>query len=62
MAHVLKAADIMTKDVKTISGNATVADAVAKMKAEKVSSLVVERRSQEDAWGILTRKDVVSKV
>lgn len=62
MAEVLKAADIMTKDVKTISGNATVADAVAKMKAEKVSSLVVERRSQEDAWGILTRKDVVSKV
>lgn len=59
---VLKAADVMTKEVKTIDGSATVAEAVEKMKKEKVSSLVVDRRNQEDAWGIITRKDVVTKV
>ncbi len=59
---VLKAVDVMTKEVKTIEGNATVAEAIEKMKKEKVSSLVVNRRNVEDAWGILTRKDVVTEV
>jgi len=57
-----KAGDVMTKEVVTISGSATVADAVRLMRERKVSSLLVERRSQEDAWGIVTRKDVVNKV
>ncbi|OHB84560.1 MAG: hypothetical protein A2V98_16405 [Planctomycetes bacterium RBG_16_64_12] len=57
-----KAADVMTKDVSSIEGTATVADAIRLMRKKKVSSLFVNRRGQEDAWGIITRKDVVSKV
>ncbi len=57
-----KAQDVMTKEVATIDGSASVAEAVAKMRELKVSSLIVERRSVEDAYGIVTRKDVVSKV
>jgi len=57
-----KAQEVMTKEVVTIDGSATVAEAVQKMRERKVSSLIVERRSVEDAYGILTRKDVVSKV
>ena len=57
-----KAQDVMTKEVVTIDGNATVAQAVKKMRDRKVSSLIVERRNVEDAYGIITRKDVVSKV
>lgn len=57
-----KAQDVMTKEVVTIDGSATVAEAVNKMRERKVSSLVVERRNPDDAYGILTRKDVVSKV
>lgn len=53
---------VMTKDVVFIDGNKTVADAIKLMKAKKVSSLVVNRRTHEDAWGIITRKDVVSKI
>ena len=62
MAKVLKAADVMTKDVVTVSPDATVAEAVKLMREKKVSSLVVERRTHDDAWGIMTRKDVVTKV
>lgn len=62
MAKVLRAADVMTKDVVTVSPDATVAEAVKLMREKKVSSLVVERRTHDDAWGIMTRKDVVSKV
>ena len=57
-----KAVDVMTKGVISIEGTATVADAVRMMKEKKVSSLFVNRRGQEDAWGIVTRKDVVTKV
>lgn len=60
--RTLQAQQVMTKDVAFVDGDKTVADAVRRMKEAKVSSLVVNRRSQEDAWGILTRKDVVSKV
>ncbi len=57
-----KAADVMSKDVVSIDGKKTVADAVRLMKEKKVSSLFVNRRSPADAWGIVTRKDVVNKV
>ncbi|HUT93381.1 MAG TPA: CBS domain-containing protein [Thermoguttaceae bacterium] len=57
-----RAGDVMTKEVISIEGTATVADAVRLMRERKVSSVFVNRRSQEDAWGIITRKDVVCKV
>ena len=57
-----KAADVMTKDVVYIDGDKSVADAIRLMREKKVSSLVVNRRASEDAWGMMTRKDVVSKV
>jgi CBS domain-containing protein len=57
-----KAADVMTKDVAYIDGDKTVADAMKLMREKKVSSLVVNRRSHEDAWGIMVRKDIVNKV
>jgi CBS domain-containing protein len=57
-----KAADVMTKGVVYIDGKKSVADAIKLMRERRVSSLVVNRRAQEDAWGMLTRKDVVNKV
>ena len=57
-----KVGDVMRKDVAFVDGSETAAGAVAKMREKKVSSLVVNRRTHEDAWGIVTRKDIVSKV
>jgi len=57
-----RAADVMHKEVVYIDGKKTVADAVRLMREKKVSSLIVNRRGVEDAFGIVTRKDVVSKV
>jgi len=57
-----RAADVMTKNVVYIDGNETVANAIGLMKEKGISSLVVNRRGPEDTWGIMTRKDVVSKV
>jgi len=57
-----KAADVMTRDVAFIDGAATAAEAIKIMRERRVSSLIVNRRTPDDAWGIITRKDVVNKV
>ena len=57
-----KVSEVMHKDVATIEGSESVSAAIALMRKKKVSSLIVNRRSHEDAWGIVTRKDVVNKV
>lgn len=57
-----KARDVMTTDVVTITGDASVADAVALMKQKGVRCLIVDRRSPEDAYGIVTQRDVAYEV
>jgi CBS domain-containing protein len=59
---MMKAEDIMTKDVVTIRGSATVAEAVGLMKEKGLRALVVDRRYDDDAYGIVTETDVVYKV
>lgn len=58
----MKASEIMTTDVVTIKGSATVARAVQLMKERGIRSLVVDRRHDEDAYGIVTETDIVYKV
>ncbi|MEO1131892.1 MAG: CBS domain-containing protein [Cyanobacteria bacterium J06639_1] len=59
---MMRAAEIMTRDVITIRGSATVAEAVALMKEKGLRALVVERRSTDDPYGIVTETDIVYKV
>lgn len=58
----MKASEIMTTDVITIRGSATVAEAVRLMKENAIHALIVARRDDEDAYGIVTDSDVVYKV
>ncbi|MBD2598114.1 CBS domain-containing protein [Nostoc spongiaeforme FACHB-130] len=59
---MLKAADIMTKDVATIRSSATVAEAVQLMRARDWRALIVDRRHEQDAYGIISESDIVYKV
>jgi signal-transduction protein with cAMP-binding, CBS, and nucleotidyltransferase domain len=56
------ARDIMSDKLVFIEGLDTVQDAVDKMKAESVDMLIVNKRNQEDAFGIITVKDIIKKV
>lgn len=58
----MKAKDIMTQDVATVRGSATVAEAVRLMRLKEVRALIVEARGEEDAYGIVTETDVIAKV
>jgi CBS domain-containing protein len=59
---MLKAADIMTKNVVKIRGSATVAEAVQLMKENGLRALIVDRRHDQDAYGMVTETDVVYKI
>jgi CBS domain-containing protein len=59
---MIKAEEIMTKDVVTISGSTSVAEAVALMKEKQLRALVVDRRHADDPYGIVTETDIVYKV
>ena len=55
----LCARDLMHEDVKTVTEKTSLRDAARMMHEGGVSSLVVERKDESDAFGIITRKDVV---
>ncbi len=59
---MMKASDIMTKEVVTIKGFATVADAVKVMKEKGLRALLVEKRIPDDAYAMVTETDLVNKV
>ena len=57
-----QAKDIMTQDVVTIRGSASVADAVKLMKDKGLRALIVEPRHEADPYGMVTETDIVYKV
>jgi CBS domain-containing protein len=59
---IVRARDVMHKGIVSISGMATAKEAGAKMRAEKISSLIVEKRNADDAWGIIAVQDLVKGV
>lgn len=58
----MKARDIMSNGVISIERDATVYDAMQKMFDRRVTSLIVEKKSDKENYGILTRKDIINKV
>ncbi|WP_019499552.1 CBS domain-containing protein [Pseudanabaena sp. PCC 6802] len=59
---MLKASDIMSQDVATILGSATAAQAIKLMRLKDLHALIVDTRSPQDAYGIVTQADIVYKV
>jgi CBS domain-containing protein len=55
-------ADVMTKNVVDIEPEATVAQAIVKMKEQNVSSLLVKRGKGRDTWGFMSETDIIEKV
>lgn len=56
------AREIMTQEVATICGLATIAEAAKLMRLKNLHSLVVERRHDQDAYGLLTDQAIANQV
>ncbi|MBC8318245.1 MAG: CBS domain-containing protein [Desulfobulbaceae bacterium] len=59
---IIRARDVMNKVIVSIDGMATAGEAAAKMRFEKVTSLLVNKRNEDDAWGILVVQDFIKGV
>ena len=56
------AGSVMTRPPKVIDGLATVQEAIALMRANKISSLVIDRRHEGDEYGLVEVADIAGKV
>ena len=59
---IIRAKDVMQKGILTIDGMATAKEAAAKMRKEKRSAVLVEKRHQDDAWGMVVVQDFIRGV
>ena len=60
--RIVRVSDLMVSGVQTIDGLATVAEAMSAMKQHGVSSLVVNRRHDDDELGVVTVTDIAREV
>ncbi len=59
---IIRARDVMQKEIASIDGMATAKDAAAQMRAKQVRCLLVEKRHPDDAWGIVVVQDFIKGV
>ncbi|MCP4298854.1 MAG: CBS domain-containing protein [Proteobacteria bacterium] len=59
---IVRAIDVMRKGIVTIDGMATAREATLRMRTDKVPSLLVDKRHEDDAWGMLAVQDIVKGV
>jgi len=59
---LIRVKDVMKTDFGTIDGVATVADALKKMKTLKTAVLIVNKRNEDDEYGMLTSGDIARHV
>jgi CBS domain-containing protein len=60
--RIVRAKDVMLKQIVTIDGMATAREAAAKMRAERAFSLLVNKRHADDAWGLVIVQDFIRGV
>lgn len=58
----MKAADIMNPKVVTIDSLVTIAQAAKVMKLHNIKTLIVDRASEKDAYGIITTTDITQAI
>lgn len=59
---IIKAKDVVQEGVVTIDGMATAQEAAAVMRAEKTRYLLVKKRHDDDAWGMVVIQDFIKGV
>jgi len=61
-APIVRTKDVMSKEVLAIDGMASAKDAAAMMRSSQTTELLVAKRNDDDAWGIITIMDLVKNV
>ena len=59
---IIHVREVMKPDYTTIDGIATIGDALKKMKSAKTSVLIVNKRHENDEYGLITSGDIARHV
>lgn len=59
---IIRAEEVMVERVVLIDGMATAREAAAKMRSNQCRCLLVEKRHDDDAWGIVVVQDFIKRV
>lgn len=59
---IIRVRDVMKTDFGTIDGIATISDALKKMKSLKTSVLIVNKRHENDEYGMINSGDIARHV
>jgi CBS domain-containing protein len=62
MTEIIRVKDLMHKEVLSIDGMASAKEAAAMMRKAGVTELLVSKRDDDDAWGIVTVMDIIKGV
>lgn len=60
--RIIRVADVTQAPLHMVSGLASVQSAIEEMHRHSVSSLVIERRDDDDEYGVVTVQDIAAKV
>lgn len=59
---IIKVGDVMTTELQTINGLASVREAIDQMRDTSTSSLVIERRHEGDEYAVVSVQDIAETV
>lgn len=59
---IIRVQDVMKKEFGTIDGIATISEALKKMKSRRTSVLLVNKRHEDDEYGMITVGDIARQV
>jgi predicted transcriptional regulator len=60
--NILRVSDVMNREFLMMDGLATVAAALREMKARNANFVLIEKRSDDDEYGIVMASDIAKKV
>ena len=60
--RIIRVAEVTQTSLHMVSGLASVQNAIEEMQRHSVSSLVIERRDDDDEYGVVTVHDIAAKV
>ena len=58
--RIVRVRDVMKKDFECIDGVATIHEALKVMKTRKTSTLVVNKRHEDDEYALITAGDIAN--
>lgn len=59
---IVRAKDVMQTSIHYIDGLASAKEAAEMMRKEKVTTLIVQKRTVDDAWGLVSAQDLIRGV